>query len=121
MPRTADYAVSIVLVVAACFIYWIWKVTSAGGTIGDGIFVAFTWAIPAVIAAIAFTRISSGYSKREKKKHLEPSPPPEKKPETGIGSAAWEVNRLREIRELREEERKKSAEWHKSQVDTAEE
>lgn len=56
LPRTADYAVSIVLVVAACFIYWIWKVTSAGGTILDGAYVAFTWAIPAVIAAIVVTR-----------------------------------------------------------------
>jgi len=56
LPRTADYAVSIVLVVTACFIYWMWKVTSAGGTIIDGAYVAFTWAIPAVIAATVVTR-----------------------------------------------------------------
>ncbi len=116
MSGLMDYVISILLVVTGCFVFWIWKVTSAGGTIGEGVFVAFTWAIPAAIAAIAFTRINSGYSKREKK-HLEPSPPPEKKPQTGIGSAAWEANRLREIRELREEERRKAAEWRRSHAD----
>jgi len=44
-------------------------------------------------------------------------PPPERKPETGVGSEAWEANRAREIRELREEERKKAAEWRKSHAD----
>jgi len=44
-------------------------------------------------------------------------PPPERKPETGVGSEAWAANRAREIRELREEERKKAAEWRKSHAD----
>lgn len=37
-------------------------------------------------------------------------PPPERKPKTGVGSKAWEAKREREIRELREKERKKAAE-----------
>jgi len=46
-----------------------------------------------------------------------PSPSQEKKPETGVGSAAWEANRLREIRELMEKERRKATEWRTSHTD----
>ncbi len=58
MNRMTEYASSIFLVLAACFAFWIWKVTSAGGTVQEGIYVASTWAIPAVIAAIVVTRAS---------------------------------------------------------------
>jgi hypothetical protein len=166
MARLSDYAFSITIVVAGCFVFWIWKVTSAGGTIGDGVFVAFTWAIPAAIAAIIFMRsINRGKVDRspEREEDIEPpgkifSPqgkgvrctscgkkmrysfskrkwvcdkcqisreaasmrkphPPQEKPKTGVGSEAWEANRLREIRELREKERKKAAEWRKTHAD----
>ena len=173
MARLSDYAFSITIVVAGCFIFWIWKVTSVGGTIADGAYVAFTWAIPAVIAAIVVTRAIDrekvGRSPEHEKDILPRGkmrsmsctscgkvmrysfstskwvcdrcqssrdgplpirsdaddegttwtyhPPPERKPETGVGSEAWEANRAREIRELREEERKKAAEWRKNHAD----
>jgi hypothetical protein len=58
-------------------------------------------------------------SRPKAEKHREP-PLPQEKPKTGVGSEAWEANRLREIRELREKEGKKAAELRESQADIAE-